>query len=254
MSSPVLIRNRSLVVSTNWHVRIGPKMCHCFGKVRHWTGKTGVGTLGDGTCSQGGLAAVLSAGIRGRRQRVCAPKPNRCPVRAGKACYQSLARRKGRGACAGAEARSGAFPVQGDARFSRAIRTFPARHRSKSPGGGPRIGPEWILLCLNMLAGPDCSGKCAIGPEQHGLGPENRKFASSVVGSGNNRGVARGCRPIFRGNTGHFPAQSRPAQVLDYVGGILIASPSPTTACCPWMTARSASAGRITGTTTARGR
>jgi Putative transposase len=69
-----------------------------------------------------------------------------------------------------------------------------------------------------MLAGPDCSGKCAIGPEQHGLGPENRKFASSVVGSGNNRGVARGCRPIFRGNTGHFPAQSRPAQVLDYVG------------------------------------
>jgi hypothetical protein len=30
--------------------------------------------------------------------------------------------------------------------------------------------------------------------------------------------------------------------------------PSPTTGCCPWTTARSASAGRITGTATARRR
>jgi hypothetical protein len=57
-----------------------------------------------------------------------------------------------------------------------------------------------------MLAGPACSGKCAIGPEKHGLGPENRKFASSLVGSGNKRGVARGWRLIFRGKAGHFPA------------------------------------------------
>jgi hypothetical protein len=54
-----------------------------------------------------------------------------------------------------------------------------------------RLATEWVLFCINMLACPDCSGKCAIGPEQHGLGPENRKFASSLVGSGNNRSVAR---------------------------------------------------------------
>jgi hypothetical protein len=37
-------------------------------------------------------------------------------------------------------------------------------------------------------------------------------------------------------------------------GGIPTASPSPTTAWCPWTTARSASAGRITGTATGRRR
>ena len=69
------------------------------------------------------------------------------------------------------------------------------------------LEPEWILFSLNMLAGPDCSAECAIGPEKHGLGPENRKFASSQVRSGNKRGVARvgdrfsgARRAIFRRN------------------------------------------------------
>jgi hypothetical protein len=44
----------------------------------------------------------------------------------------------------------------------------------------------------------------------------------------------------------------RPALVLDYVGVIPIASPSPTTAVS--MDGRFACAGRITGTTTARRR
>jgi hypothetical protein len=75
------------------------------------------------------------------------------------------------------------------------------------------VGLEWILFCLNMLAGPDCPEKYAIGPEKHGLGPKNRKFASSLVGSGNSRGVARCCAvlaPDFPGQGGHFPARLRP--------------------------------------------
>ncbi len=43
-----------------------------------------------------------------------------------------------------------------------------------------------------------------------------------------------------------------PAQVLDYVGRYTHRVASPTPAWCPWTTARSASAGRITGMTTAR--
>ena len=70
-----------------------------------------------------------------------------------------------------------------------------------------RLALERILICFNMLAGPDCSGKCAIGPEKHGLGLENRKFASSLVESDDNRGVARGWPPIFRSKSGRF---SRP--------------------------------------------
>jgi hypothetical protein len=80
------------------------------------------------------------------------------------------------------------------------------------------LEPEWILFSLNMLAGPDCSAECAIGPEKHGLGPENRKFASSQVRSGNKRGVAL---VGGRGKAGHFPAQSRPqwrAAGLRWVG------------------------------------
>jgi hypothetical protein len=49
-----------------------------------------------------------------------------------------------------------------------------------------------------MLASPHCSGKCAIGPEKHGLGLENRKFASSLVESDDNRGVAQGRPLIFQ--------------------------------------------------------
>jgi hypothetical protein len=54
------------------------------------------------------------------------------------------------------------------------------------------------FFCFNTLTGQDCSGKCTIGPEKHRLGPENRKFASSLVGSAT-IAVLRGVGARFSG-------------------------------------------------------
>src|SRR5438874_4414226 len=51
--------------------------------------------------------------------------------------------------------------------------------------------------------------------------------------------------------SGLLPGQPRSSTMSDATPTV---SPSPTTGCCPWTTARSASAGRITGTATARRR
>ena len=80
-----------------------------------------------------------------------------------------------------------------------------------------RVPPEWILFCFKRLARPNCSGKCAVGPEKCGIGPEKREFAWSLVGLGNNRCVARGLGPapitspqagarLLSGRAGESPA------------------------------------------------